>query len=100
MRRRSSPLDFRRHVGQPHVEEPDPPPADAVEYFWRLAEADDLHAVVELWRDFPRWSADLQASDLGETADHLVSAVEESKLWNTLPDKRREVLRAIRAAAR
>jgi hypothetical protein len=83
-------------------DEPDPPPGGPVEYFWRLAEASDLSAVVRLWADFEPRAYELRrlakSEDLDGVLDRLIRAVEESDLWHQLPNGRRAVLKAIQAA--
>jgi hypothetical protein len=104
-RRRSSPLDHRRHVGQPPaavVE--DDEPADALEYFWLIVEACSVEAVATLWPHFDRRAAELRqlgrVEDLSQVLGYLAAAVEDSPILSRLPAKRASVLKAVGAAGR
>ena len=107
-RRISSSIDRHRDSGQPAepTVEAEPEPADALSWFWAIAEADPLVRVLTLWSDFDRRASELRqlgrVEVLGEVLTHLGLALDGNEVWSDrgLRKKRTAILRVIRAAKR
>jgi hypothetical protein len=89
---------------KPIVEEPEPEPTDAVEYFWRVVEASNVEDLKRLWADFEPRAAELRAmakvEDVSDSLWHLGRALDQSELLSRgkLQAKRAAILNAIAAA--